>query len=89
MAETVIAYFGGVLWSMNYARAWVKWSWLYIPLTLATQAASLPFLRLGLVRDVIIFGTLPHVVIALLNFGMTWLGLRDTERAAAAAAPPA
>ncbi len=86
MAETVIAYFGSVLWSMNYARAWVKWSWLYIPLSIGAQAAALPFLNLGRVRDVILLGTLPHVLIVFLNFAMTWDGLRRTARAEASPA---
>ena len=87
MAETVIAYFGSVLWSMNFARAWVKWSWFYIPLTIGAQAAALPFLNLGRVRDVIILGTLPHLLIVLLNFAMTWDGLRRTARAEAETSP--
>jgi hypothetical protein len=33
----------GTLWALNASKAWVTGSWLYIPITLATQIALIPF----------------------------------------------
>src|SRR4029077_9993714 len=35
----VISALAGTLWALNASKAWVAGSWLYIPLTLATQIA--------------------------------------------------
>src|SRR5439155_1037644 len=43
VGSAVLAALTGTFWSLNAAKAWVAGSWLYIPLTLLTQIALIPF----------------------------------------------
>lgn len=78
MASAALAYFAAVLWSLNFARAWVRWSWLNIPIALAIQAASVPLLDLATVRGVILFGLFPSLASIALNLWLSRRGLRTT-----------
>lgn len=79
MASAALAYFASVLWSLNFARAWVRWSWLNIPLALAIQAACVSWLDLSTVRGVILFGLFPSLASIGLNFWLSRRGLRATS----------
>ncbi len=59
-------------------KAWTQDTWLYIPLTLTTQAGLLLLLDVGTIRGVILFGiftTIPHL---FLNLYMTYEGLKTS-----------
>jgi O-antigen/teichoic acid export membrane protein len=43
VTSTVIGVVTGALWFLNASKAWVTGAWLYIPLTLATQIALIPY----------------------------------------------
>ena len=78
MANSALAYFAAVLWSLNFARAWVRWSWLNIPFALAIQAACVSLLDLSTVRGVILFGLFPSIASIALNLWLSRRGLRAT-----------
>ena len=66
----------GTLWALNSSKAWIAGSWLYIPLTLATQLAMIPLVDFSSVRGVLIFnlvGTVPSLV---LNLILSFRGFR-------------
>ena len=68
-------------WALNAARAWVTGSWLYIPLTLGTQIALIPFTDFSSVAGVLIFNLLSTVPNLLLNLAMAYLGFRSAPAA--------
>jgi O-antigen/teichoic acid export membrane protein len=65
-----------ILWTMNISRAWVQYSWAYIPSTIITQIVLLYFLQLDNVRDVILFGILSRIPNVLLNIILSYRGFR-------------
>jgi len=69
-----------ILWTMNVSRAWIQYSWVYIPATIVTQMALLYFLRLDNVRDVILFGILSRVPNVLLNIVLSYRGFRAFDK---------
>lgn len=79
VASSALAYFASVLWSLNFARAWVRQSWLNIPLTLGIMGVSLPLLDLSTVRGVILFGLFPSLASIALNLWLSARGLRETN----------
>lgn len=85
VAGTTLAFVAATLWSLNASRAWVEFSWLYIPVTLAVQAVCLPFVDLTTVRGVLIFGLAPEGPLIVMNLV---LGLRGLRRFAAATPVP-
>ena len=64
------------LWALNASRAWIAGSWLYIPLTLATQVALIPVVDFGTVSGVLIFNLVSAAPSLLLNIGLSWHGFR-------------
>ncbi|MEP6937457.1 MAG: polysaccharide biosynthesis protein [Chthoniobacterales bacterium] len=72
----VVAALTGTFWSLNAAKAWITGSWLYIPLTLVTQAALIPFTDFSSVAGVLVFNLLSAVPNLLLNFVMSYRGFR-------------
>ena len=42
IAASVLSALTGTIWALNASKAWITGSWLYIPLTLATQTALIP-----------------------------------------------
>jgi len=82
VAGTVMMTLAGTLWVLNASKAWVKGSWLYIPLTIATQLALIPFTDFSNVRQILLFNlvsTLPHF---LQNIVLSFLGFRSLRSAA-------
>jgi O-antigen/teichoic acid export membrane protein len=68
-------------WALNASRAWVAGSWLYIPLTLGTQIALIPFTDFSSVAGVLIFNLLSTVPNLFLNLAMSYLGFRRAQPA--------
>jgi hypothetical protein len=73
----------GTFWALNSARAWITGSWLYIPLTLATQAALIPFTDFSTVRGVLIFNLISSLPNVLLNMVLSYRGFRSLRPGAA------
>jgi O-antigen/teichoic acid export membrane protein len=79
----VITAIAGTLWLLNAAKAWVAGSWLYIPLTLATQVALIPFTDFSSVAGVLTFNLISVVPSLLLNFILSARGFRNFAPATA------
>ena len=79
----VITAIAGTLWLLNAAKAWVAGSWLYIPVTLATQIALIPFTDFSSVAGVLTFNLISVVPSLLLNFVLSFRGFRSFVSAAA------
>lgn len=77
----VITTMANTLWSLNAAKAWITGSWLYIPLTLATQLALIPFIDFGSVTGVLIFNLISAMPSLLLNVGLSYRGFRRWQPA--------
>lgn len=45
----------GVLWQLNTAKGWVKFIWLYTPITIIAQIVIIPFLNLATLKGIILF----------------------------------
>ena len=72
----VINAVSGALWLLNASKAWVTGAWLYIPLTLATQLALIPFIDFSSVSGVLIFNLISGVPSLLLNLALSYRGFR-------------
>ncbi|MFM6307621.1 MAG: polysaccharide biosynthesis protein, partial [Dolichospermum sp.] len=59
-----------LIWSLNYAKGWVKESYLTIPTTILTQIFLLLILDISTVRGVILFGLYSSIPSVLVNFHM-------------------
>ncbi|HYR23416.1 MAG TPA: hypothetical protein VEP30_10910 [Chthoniobacterales bacterium] len=72
----VITALGGTLWLLNASKAWIAGAWLYIPLTLATQIALIPFTDFSSVAGVLMFNLISGVPSLLLNLALSYRGFR-------------
>jgi O-antigen/teichoic acid export membrane protein len=79
----VLIAFGSTLWMLNSSRAWINGSWLYIPLTLATQIALIPFTDFSTVAGVLIFNVIATVPAVLLNLWLSYRGFRGLAHSVA------
>ncbi|HEX3134771.1 MAG TPA: hypothetical protein VHX44_14475 [Planctomycetota bacterium] len=70
----------GSLFLINSARAWMRQSWLFIIATTGTQAASIPFLDLGSIRGMLLFGLLPNIPFIIINAVFILRGMRQAHR---------
>jgi O-antigen/teichoic acid export membrane protein len=77
----VLSAVAGTLWALNASKAWVAGSWLYIPLTLGTQVALVPFTDFSSVLGVLTFNFFSVIPSLLLNVALSCRGFR-TFRAA-------
>ena len=75
---SVLSALTGTVWSLNASKAWIGGSWLYIPLTLATQAALIPLLDLSSVHGVLVFYLVSAAPNLLLNMILSYRGFRHT-----------
>jgi O-antigen/teichoic acid export membrane protein len=82
VASTVLNVLTGALWFLNASKAWVSGAWLYIPLTLATQVALIPYTDFSNVRQVLIFGVISSIPNLLLNMVLSYRGFRNFQPAA-------
>jgi len=76
VGAAVVSAFGGTLWMLNASKAWITGSWLYIPLTLATQLALIPFTDFSRVDSVLLFNLISLVPSLFLNLALTFRGFR-------------
>jgi O-antigen/teichoic acid export membrane protein len=74
LASAVLSSITAALWALNAARAWVAGSWLYIPLTLLTQIALVPFVDCTTVTGVLTFNLVSAVPNLLLNLVLSYRG---------------
>ena len=81
IAGTVLNTLAGALWFLNASKAWVAGAWLYIPLTLATQIALIPYTDFSDVRQVLIFNLISAVPSLLLNIVLSYRGFRSFQSA--------
>ena len=77
----VITTMASTLWSLNAAKAWVAGSWLYIPLTLATQLALIPFTDFASVPGVLTFNLISAMPSLILNVILSFRGFRHWQPA--------
>lgn len=64
----------GTFWTLNASKAWIGGSWLYIPLTLATQIALIPITDFSSVRSVLMFNLLSALPNVFLNLALSYRG---------------
>jgi O-antigen/teichoic acid export membrane protein len=76
VAGAVITALASTLWSLNAAKAWIAGSWLYIPLTLATQLALIPVTDFSSVTGVLSFNLISAIPSLLLNVVLSYRGFR-------------
>jgi O-antigen/teichoic acid export membrane protein len=76
ISVAVITALSGTLWLLNASKAWITGAWLYIPLTLATQIALIPFTDFSSVAGVLIFNLISAVPSLLLNLALSSRGFR-------------
>lgn len=70
-------------WALNSSKAWITGSWLYIPLTLAAQAALIPFTDFSSVRGVLFFNLISTLPNLFLNLALSYRGFRSLRLATA------
>ena len=81
VAGAVVSVITATLWSLNASKAWIAGSWLYIPLTLGTQLALIPFIDFGSVPGVLTFNFLSAIPSLLLNVLLSYRGFRHWQPA--------
>jgi O-antigen/teichoic acid export membrane protein len=79
VAGTVMNVLTGTLWVLNASKAWIAGSWLYIPLTLVTQVALIPYTDFSNVSQVLIFNLISTVPNLLLNMVLSYRGFRTFQ----------
>ena len=72
----VVTALAGTFWLLNASKAWITGSWLYIPLTLATQIALIPFTDFSSVAGVLTFNLISIAPSLLLNLALSYRGFR-------------
>jgi hypothetical protein len=75
----VLASLTGTFWALNASKAWVAGAWLYIPLTLATQVALIPYIDFSSVMGVLTFNLISAVPNLVLNLVLSYRGFRSFE----------
>ncbi len=83
VAGAVASALTGTFWALNASKAWIAGSWLYVPLTLVTQAAMIPFVDFSSVRGVLVFNLISAVPNLLINLALSYRGLRSVRAAVA------
>ena len=79
----VLSALTGTFWALNASKAWVAGSWLYIPLTLVTQIALIPFTDFSSVPGVLIFNIFSAFPNLILNIILSYRGFRSLQAARA------
>jgi hypothetical protein len=79
----VVGSLTGTFWALNASKAWVAGAWLYIPLTLTTQIALIPYTNFSSVTGVLMFNLLSAVPNLLLNVVLSYRGFRSFHPASA------
>ncbi len=81
VSVAVVSAISSALWLLNASKAWVAGSWLYIPLTLATQVALIPFTDFSTVAGILIFNLISLVPSLLVSVGLGYRGFRSLSAA--------
>jgi hypothetical protein len=68
VAGSVLGVVGGNLWSLNSARGWIVAPWLYIPVSIFTQALLIWLLPVSTVGGVLWMGLLGNIPGIVINF---------------------
>lgn len=76
VGAAVVTALGGTLWMLNASKAWIDGAWLYIPLTLATQVALIPFTDFATVPGVLTFNLISAAPAVVLNLFLSVRGFR-------------
>jgi hypothetical protein len=82
VAGAVVAAIAGTLWALNASKAWVSGAWLYVPLTLATQAGLIPLTDFSSVAGVLIFNLISQLPSLFLNMALSYRGFRTLPQPA-------
>ena len=77
VGASVLSALTGTFWALNASKAWITGSWLYIPLTLATQLVLIPYTDFSSVSGVLIFNLLSAIPNLLLNLILSCRGFRS------------
>ena len=77
----VLSALTGTFWALNASKAWVAGAWLYIPLTLVTQIALIPFTDFSSVSGVLVFNLFSAMPNLLLNLVLSYRGFRSFQAA--------
>ena len=77
VSGSVLGALTGTIWALNASKAWIAGSWLYIPLTLATQIALIPFTDFSSVSGVLFFNLFSAIPNLLLNLVLSFRGFRS------------
>jgi len=77
VAVAVISALSATIWLLNASKAWVTGAWLYIPLTLATQVALIPFTNFSTVGGVMTFNLISIAPSLLLYLVLSLRGFRS------------
>src|ERR1700726_2146522 len=77
----VLSALTGTFWALNASKPWVAGSWLYIPLTLATQIALIPYTDFSSVMGVLTFNLISAIPNLLLNIALSYRGFRSFQSA--------
>jgi O-antigen/teichoic acid export membrane protein len=85
LVAQVIGSVATAIWSLAYARGWVRLAWIQIPLTLATQAVAAFCLNLSDVRQVIMFSSISNVIGIGVGGLLIWRGLQGLKNSGEAA----
>lgn len=75
----VVSALTGTLWALNTSKAWVAGAWLYIPCTLLTQIALIPYTDFSSVRGVLTFNLLSALPNLLINVVLSYRGFRSFQ----------
>jgi O-antigen/teichoic acid export membrane protein len=77
VTASVLSALTGTVWALNAAKAWIAGSWLYIPLTLATQIALIPITDFSSVSGVLLFNFFSAIPNLILNLVLSFRGFRN------------
>src|SRR5713226_3019846 len=77
----VFAALTGTFWALNASKAWVAGAWLYIPLTLVTQIALIPYTDFSSVMGVLTFNLISAIPNLLLNIALSYRGFHSFQSA--------
>jgi O-antigen/teichoic acid export membrane protein len=83
VAASVLSALTGTIWALNASKAWIRGSWLYIPLTLATQIALIPVTDFSSVSGVLLFNLFSAVPNLFLNLVLSFRGFHKPHVVAA------
>jgi hypothetical protein len=76
VSGAVVTSIASAIWGLNSAKGWISGSWMYIPITLVTQLALIPFINFASVNGVLLFNLISTVPVVLLNLLLSYRGFR-------------